>query len=222
MLYSHRKDNKQAFTQIFKIFTDAVGGDPAQLADLLYGRFTVEDFRYADDLNYHTVFEYFKATVIPHKIEVYNAGLKMISDFETPWLDAGEFMYMLWVHDLSKFSANEAFGYAAHNFASTQQDITFDLAWAHHKNHNDHHPEHFLNPNKQGVIAPLPMDRYQTAEMVCDWIGAGKTYGNTLENWLPQNLHKFVWHENTAANVSLLLDILGFDTKREGTKLTMI
>ena len=28
-------------------------------------------------------------------------------------------------------------------------------------------------------------------EMIADWMGAGKTYGSTLEEWLPNNLHKF-------------------------------
>ena len=56
---------------------------------------------------------------------------------------------------------------------------------------NPHHPEYWLNPNRSGELEPLPMPNIYTLEMIADWIGAGKTYGSTLEEWLPKNINKF-------------------------------
>ena len=44
-LYHKRTDNKPAFTtNVFKKFTDAVGGDAGELADIIYAKYTIEDF----------------------------------------------------------------------------------------------------------------------------------------------------------------------------------
>ena len=58
MTYTKRVDNKSAFTnQVFKIFTDACGGDPSVFSDILYQKYTVEDLSLSDDYNYFTIFE---------------------------------------------------------------------------------------------------------------------------------------------------------------------
>jgi len=213
MTYLKRTDNKITFTNnAFKKFTDACGGDPNEFADILYGRFTVEDFSFCDDVNYWNVLGYFETKLIPHKIAVYQAGLELsrMDWFKDVRIDKDQYLENLWLHDLSKFSANESFAYAFHDFTSSKTSPGFDRAWVHHKNHNEHHPEYWLNPSKDGTLNPLPMPMIYIVEMIADWIGAGRTYGNELETWLPDNLHKFLWHEETASNVKFILEKLGF------------
>lgn len=224
MLYSKRTDNKKAFTNnIFSLFTAEVGGEKRDFADALYERFTVEDFSYSDDHKYWHVYGYFEKVVVPHKIAVYNAGrllaenswfLQFIGEGIDLWMDN------LWLHDLSKFSANESFGYAFHDFKNKKYDLSFEKAWHHHKTHNEHHPEYWLNPGRGGELEMLPMPKIYVAEMVADWIGAGQVYGSTLEKWLPDNIHKFMWHEQTAETVCLFLNLIGFKTVVSGNKVT--
>lgn len=207
--------NKSNFaSQIFGKFTDAVAhGSGEDFSEILHARYTVDDFGYSDDFKYWTVHGYFLDTVIPHKIAVYQAGAEMarhewflpfIAESKELWLDN------LYLHDLSKFSANEAFGYAFHNFKSKEFDLAFERAWHHHKMHNPHHPEYYLNPSRGGNLEVLPMPKIYIAEMVADWIGAGKVYGSTLEDWLPKNLHLFRLHENTRVDLKFLLEKIGF------------
>ncbi len=121
MLYRKSTNLKQEFTaNVLSLFTSEVGGHPTDLADILFSRYVIDDFAYHDDWYHHGVIEYFRKTVIPHKIEVYMAGVELSrKDWFTVYLsndDQELFMDNLWLHDLSKFSANEAFGYAMHDF----------------------------------------------------------------------------------------------------------
>lgn len=200
MDYPKRTDNKESFTkQVFKLFTDACGGDPEEFADVLYSKFTVEDFGYSDDSCYFNILSFFQKSIIPHKIEVCKAGMEFFKNSQiSKYLNDQQkfdFQYNLWIHDISKFSADEAFGYAMYNRSTGHGKQEFELAWHHHKMNNPHHPEHWLNPNRSGTLEPLPMPNMYILEMIADWIGAGKTYGSTLEEWLPKNIDKFLFAE---------------------------
>lgn len=196
MDYSKRTDNKEAFkVNAFKLFTDACGGNLQEFTDTLYAKFIIEDFAYSDDMYYWGILKYFTDTVIPHKISVYQAGIELSRN---PKIDSyltsqqkEDFLRNLWLHDLSKFSANEAFGYAMYNRKTGHGKEGFEAAWHHHKMNNPHHPEYWLNPNRSGELEPLPMPNIYILEMIADWIGAGKTHGSTLEKWLPNNINKF-------------------------------
>ena len=208
MTYSKRKDNKVAFTRnVFALFTNACGGSASEFADILYARFTVEDFAYSDDTYYWGVVGYFEETVIPHKIAVYQAGLELSrQEWFKKYLTDSEkeqFLENLWLHDMSKFSANEAFGYAMYNRQTGHGKDGFELAWHHHKMNNPHHPEYWFNPNRSGELEPIPMPNLYAMEMIADWIGAGNTYGSTLDEWLPKNIDKFKFgkSENTVMNM---------------------
>lgn len=208
MDYSKSTQDKQAFReQVFKLFTDECGGDPQDFADALWGKYTVDDFTYHDDMYYWGVIGYFQKVVIPHKIAVHKAGIELMKMEkihhnlrDEEWK---QFRRNLWLHDLSKFSANEAFGYAMYNRETGHGKEGFELAWHHHKMNNPHHPEYWLNPNRSGELEPLYMPNIYILEMIADWIGAGKTYGSSLEEWLPKNLPKFKFK-----NYSKILDIL--------------
>lgn len=187
---------------VFADFTAVCGGDEYALSHLLHSRFIVDDFAYHDDHVYFDVYEYFKQKVIPHKIAVYQAGLELLKRSTMhnylSTADQEQFLRNLWVHDLSKFSANEAFGYAAYNFKNPTpvQKQSFEASWHHHKMNNPHHPEYWHNPNRSGVLEPIKMPTIYIVEMLADWIGAGRTYGSTLEAWLPDNLSKFQFGPN--------------------------
>lgn len=209
MLYQKSEMNKEAFRiNAFKKFTDACGGSDVEFANTLYAKYTVEDFAYGDDMYYWGVLKYFTDVVIPHKIAVYQAGLELSRQewFKT-YLgnqDKEDFIYNLWIHDMSKFSANEAFGYAMYNRKTGHGKEGFEAAWHHHKMNNPHHPEYWFNPNRGGELEPIPIPNIYIMEMIADWIGAGKTYGSSLEDWLPDNLHKFKF----GAAKSIVMNIL--------------
>lgn len=214
MNYSKKTDNKLAFTnQIFKRFTDATGGSAEEFADKLYARYTVEDFAFADDSYYWGVFGYFEKVVIPHKIAVYQAGVELAWQqwFKDLRIEKDVFLENLWLHDLSKFSANESFGYACYNRETGSGKEGFESAWHHHKMNNPHHPEYWLNPNRSGELEVMPMHDIYLVEMIADWIGAGKTYGSTLEEWLPKNIGKFKFHHFTAKKLQDILLKMNID-----------
>jgi len=163
--------------------------------------------------------------VITHKIAVREAGLELLAnDVVLNFLAADDtsfsnsvvqFKDRLMVHDLSKFSPDEATGYAFYSFDgattnSTEQRDAFKLAWHHHKMNNDHHPEYWFDVDREGKVEVLPMSNIAIVEMIADWTGAGKTYGNTLEKWLPNNFDKFLFHEETKTKVVDLLTELGY------------
>ena len=193
-VYRLRDDSKKSFLRLFQQFCDeAKWGNAEELTDTLYGQFVVEDFEYADDHKWLGTENYLKTKVIPHKIEVFKAGIELTKILpDRCGIEEFEFVDNLWAHDLSKFSAVEALGYSGWSFKTKSGDKQrFEVAWNHHKNHNEHHTEYWLSVGRGGEVEPLRMPKIYVAEMVADWIGAGKTYGNTLEKWLPENLHKF-------------------------------
>lgn len=225
-------DNKQylkmCFTRhVFTKFTDECGGDPYEFGNALFARFRVNDFAYSDDWMYHGIEKYFTDVVVPHKIAVYKAGIELLNiDAINEFIgneERSDFKHNLWQHDMSKFSANEAFGYAMHDFKNPKPDSksAFEAAWHHHKMNNPHHPEYWLNPNRSGILETLPMPKIFILEMIADWIGAGKTYGSTLQQWLPANIEKFKFHSNTRSWLQQFLLCIGINVwQHEGGVLT--
>jgi len=216
--YRLRDDNKKMFFTMFEQFCDQVKhGSAKYLTDTLYGMYIVEDFCYADDWKYEVVKIYLQEKVIPHKIEVFNAGIELSNNFpKRCGIDVYEFVDNLYLHDLSKFSANETFGYAMWDFKTKTGDKQgFEQAWNHHKNHNEHHPEYWLSVGRGGEIEPLKMPEIFIAEMVADWIGAGKAYGNTLEQWIPDNLYKFKMHQDSILFLHEVLNCIDIKTRFE-------
>lgn len=219
MLYRKQTDNKIPFTKLIEKFTTATTGSANEFTDILYQRFVVEDFRFSDDWKYWTIYEYFDNILIPHKINVYNAGLHLskeswFKEYCNYKVDLDEYLDNLWLHDLSKFSANESFGYAFNDFTKDAPSLEFKYAWQHHKVMNPHHPEYWLNPTRNGSLKPLDMPKIYVLEMVADWIGAGKTYGDEIDTWLPGNLHTFKWSVGTATEVKTLLEYMGFKVEQ--------
>jgi hypothetical protein len=159
------------------------------------------------------VVDYLVHKVIPHKENVWEAGLALMQIGFSFDYDRDEFLRNLAYHDLTKFMPEEAIGYAQHDFSSGQYDVEFEKAWNHHKNHNPHHPEYWLSVDRRGEVTPLPMPAIYVLEMVADWVGAGKSYGGSIEEWLPKNLHKFVFHSETIVILDEILTKMGIPVR---------
>ena len=84
-------------------------------------------------------------------------------------------------HDFSKFNPIEFFESVKYYtgkkspILSCKADKGYSRAWQHHKGHNPHHYEYWVdNLNKGGTPILIPF-KY-CLEMVCDYLAAGKTY----------------------------------------------
>lgn len=91
------------------------------------------------------------------------------------------------MHDMSKFSLPE-FLPSAKYFQGNRSPIEaekaekgYSAAWQHHKGHNPHHWEYWVEYDANSVVIPLKIPFPFVVEMVCDWIGAGKVY--SADNW---------------------------------------
>ncbi|MDD4280374.1 MAG: DUF5662 family protein [Candidatus Sumerlaeales bacterium] len=102
------------------------------------------------------------------------------------------------VHDLSKYSLIEFFSSAKY-FQGNKSPVEaekaksgYSIAWMNHKAKNKHHWQYWLD-NKGDMIFPIEMPVKYIMEMMCDWIGAGKTYNKDkwtmgmLKNWWLEN-----------------------------------
>jgi hypothetical protein len=142
-----------------------------------------------------------------------------------PWLGI--------VHDLSKFSPSEWRGYARYFYGGypdedamgvwgwtyytgpTKQSVAhdFDVAWLHHQHRNKHHWQRWLltldSARGDGKLFPLPMpDRYRR-EMLADWRGAGRAYGNSnTAEWYRQNREQIQLHPETRQWIEKQLGIV--------------
>lgn len=220
MNFAHRKHYGD-FVDLFTLFSHAtyIGvSNAVEITEALYGKYHIENEVYYNSKPEarENLFEYFKKVVIPHKIAVSKAGNEffkngIVNKYLPSIYDQSAFVANLREHDISKFSAAEATGYFNYDRATGKGKDEFEAAWHHHKNHNPHHPEYWFNPNRGGYNEPIPMPALYVLEMICDWIGAGKTYGSTLEEWLPKNISKFRFGPSMDIVQDVLLD-LGIET----------
>lgn len=205
---------------ILEPFADVARINSTKMAQEFQNKFGIVDAMFTEK-----IIDYFKKVVIPHKIEVYKAGMQLLSDHtdKTELLltkdGQTDFVNNLIVHDLSKFSVHEAFGYSGYNRSTGEGKEAFERAWHHHKMYNKHHPEYWLNPNRGGVMEPLAMPNIYALEMIADWIGAGKTYGSTLQEWLPGNIGKFLF-ANPHDIAAIITEITGIEVRVHNGRLT--
>lgn len=127
-------------------------------------------------------------TIIKHKIEVGKVCFKF-----------GLYKQGL-IHDLSKFSLVE-FGPSARYFQGGSSPIDaekrekgYSAAWLHHKSKNKHHQWYWMDWDSKQNPTPCRIPRQYVYEMIADWIGAGKVYGqNAGKKWSqsePYNYYK--------------------------------
>ena len=84
------------------------------------------------------------------------------------------------IHDFSKFNKEEFIPYAKYFMEDKEKNKDgFISAWMHHKGHNPHHWEYWIDYGKHGEIITNQIPYNYVVEMICDWIGAGKAYEKT-------------------------------------------
>jgi hypothetical protein len=126
------------------------------------------------------------------------------------------------VHDWSKFTPLEWFGYARFFYgphagaARGPQDVqapadvraAFDRAWLAHLHRNPHHWQYWVLRLDDGGERCLPMpDRYRR-EMLADWRGAGRALGFTdTPAWYLRNREHIALHPETRAWVERELGV---------------
>ena len=86
------------------------------------------------------------------------------------------------IHDLSKFSLTEFISSAKYfqgdksPIDAEKEDIGYSNAWLHHKGHNKHHWEYWIDFDDNGNIIANKIPYDYVVEMICDWISAGIVY----------------------------------------------
>ena len=92
------------------------------------------------------------------------------------------------LHDLSKYSPVEFFSSAKY-FQGTSSPIDaekkakgYSLAWQHHKGHNPHHWEYWIDNIGTYQNTPIKIPYEYVIEMICDWLGAGIVYSKQKVN----------------------------------------
>lgn len=119
-------------------------------------------------------------------------------------------------HDLSKFSPAEFLPSAAY-FSEDKSSVLiqkkaegYSSAWLHHKGHNPHHYEYWIDNLDSGGI-PIQMPYKYALELVCDYLGACHAYEKNFsyqkgwELWRNKRDHVKM-HPQTKHFVSLLLE----------------
>lgn len=88
------------------------------------------------------------------------------------------------LHDLSKYSFGEFFT-SARYFQGNKSPIDaekidkgYSYAWQHHKGHNPHHWEYWIDNVGTYKNDPIKIPYEYVVEMMCDWVGAGIVYSN--------------------------------------------
>lgn len=119
-------------------------------------------------------------------------------------------------HDLTKYSLTEFFASAKH-FQGDRSPIDaekskkgYSLAWQNHKGKNKHHWQYWTD-FENGEMIVLEMPPKYLAEMLCDWIGAGKAYNkdnwtiDAFKNWYHSNKDKMTLHTLTRYYIELVV-----------------
>jgi hypothetical protein len=119
-------------------------------------------------------------------------------------------------HDLSKYSFTEFFA-SARYFQGNRSPIDvektargYSFAWQNHKAKNKHH-WHYWTDFEDGRLVVLKMPAKYVAEMLCDWVGAGKAYNksawtiDSFKNWYAQNKDIYHLHTSTRAYIDMLV-----------------
>lgn len=93
-------------------------------------------------------------------------------------------------HDLSKLSANEFTQYRNYFFpieGEEKDNLSFDSAWKHHLENNQHHWQNWTKKHKDH-----PYQDVFIVENVCDWMAMGYEFGDTARDYYESNKHKII------------------------------
>lgn len=86
------------------------------------------------------------------------------------------------LHDLSKYGPTEFLSSAKYYqgnrspIDAEKEAIGYSLAWQHHKGHNPHHWEHWIDNVGTYKNTPIKIPYEYMVEMICDWVSASIIY----------------------------------------------
>ena len=128
------------------------------------------------------------------------------------------------LHDLSKYGKTEFKASAMHfNGKRSPIDVEKDIygysfAWQHHKGHNPHHWEYWIDNIGTYKNTPIEIPMEYVIEMICDWVGAGIVYsGNKVDfskpyaeplEYFEAHLNKRIFHPITLKTIIYLLEVI--------------
>ena len=122
-------------------------------------------------------------------------------------------------HDFSKFHPTEFFESVKYYtgtkspIVSCKEDKGYSLAWQHHKGHNPHHYEYWID-NLDNGGTPLIIPFKYCVEMVCDWLAAGKSYQGKNFNYDNEFLNNVNFRKAIISSIDrekLLNDVWGYE-----------
>lgn len=117
-------------------------------------------------------------------------------------------------HDSSKISPEEYFAYDKYFYGNNRShDVvkSFDYAWLHHQNRNQHHWQYWVLINDDdGVNRALEMPFSCVLEMIADWWSFSWKSGNLEEifDWYDSHKEKMLLHIKTRKLVEDILEAM--------------
>ena len=131
------------------------------------------------------------------------------------------------LHDLSKYGITE-FMSSAKYFQGNRSPIDaekiekgYSLAWQHHKGHNPHHREYWIDNIGTYKNTPIKIPYEYVVEMICDWLGAGIVYSkHKVDDNKPYNeplkyysahIKERIFNEETQKLIEYFLNIIETD-----------
>ncbi len=140
--------------------------------------------------------------LLRHKYFVYQAGREL-----------GLPMLRLIIHDWDKFGPQMFIAYACAFFRpdGTKQYVeteAFERTWNRHQKVSKHHWQAWVLMEDSGAIKVLKMPDMDMREMLADWRGAGRAYGNPdTAGWYEKTKHARKLHPETQAWIEAQLGI---------------
>ena len=137
-------------------------------------------------------------SLLKHKYYVFIAGRKIKAN-----------VFLLLIHDISKFRPSEFIAYANYFFGNQTSTVKtgFDYAWLYHQRRNKHHWQYWIlvQDDDPTITCNIP-DKY-ILEMVSDWIGAGLAYNNpNTKQWYLEHQYRIKLSPESRNKVESLLD----------------
>lgn len=105
-------------------------------------------------------------------------------------------------HDLSKFSPTEfleSIQYYKDGISPivvSKKENGISYGWLHHKGRNPHHYEYWTDNYDAGIMFQ-PIPKKYAYEMICDYLGAARTYGDF------SYMKEYEWWENRKASSNI-------------------
>lgn len=105
-------------------------------------------------------------------------------------------------HDLSKFRPSEFFPYAKFFFGenkSCKVKEDFLVAWNYHQKRNKHHWNFWVCVDSENKATSMPIKYIK--QMVCDWKGMSRKFGDTALEYFDNNKHKMILHKDVEPRI---------------------